>query len=157
MAQILKLTLPRALTYALNSTSPKVDLSSTSLPDLDRITSTLTAMTPSPGLEAAWKKLYEAKAKVILITNGGEATTRGYVKNNGLEKLVDRVSSCDDVGVAKPDSKVYSRAHQICEQEGGSKGERWFVACHSWDVCAARQNGYVYHIQREEGEKADRC
>lgn len=143
ISQILKLTLPRALTYALKSTSPKVDLNSTSLPSLDKITSTLTAMTPSPGLEAAWKKLHEAGAKVILITNGSEGTTRGYVKNNGLEDLVDRVASCDDVGVAKPDARVYARANQICFEEGGKKekGERWFVACHSWDLCAARFNG----------------
>jgi 2-haloacid dehalogenase len=144
ISQILKLTLPRTLTFALTSTSPTtVSLTSTSLPSLDKITSTLTSLSPTPGLIKAWTKLQEANAKVILVTNGSESTTRGYVKNAGLEQLVDRVASCDDVGAAKPDARVYARAHQVCGEEGGDKdsGDRWFVACHAWDLCAARQNG----------------
>jgi 2-haloacid dehalogenase len=146
IVQILKLTLPRALTYALTSTHPtNVSLTSTSLPSLDKITSTLTSLSPAPGLIEAWTKLHEAGAKVILVTNGSEGTTRGYVKNAGLEKLVDRVASCDDVGAAKPDARVYARAHQVCFEEGGVKdqGDRWFVACHTWDLAAARYNGCV--------------
>lgn len=142
IAQILKLTLPRTLTFALQSTHPtSTSLTSHDLPDLSKITSTLTQLTPAPSLVTAWKSLQKAGAKVILVTNGSESTTQGYVKNNNLEALVCRVMSCDDVGAAKPDKRVYERAHEVCEEEGGKKEERWFVACHAWDVCAARKNG----------------
>jgi 2-haloacid dehalogenase len=69
--------------------------------------------------------------------------------------LVDEVISCDAVGRGKPDGKVYDVAWERCGEvvrgesgKGDDNGvkneervERWFVACHTWDVAAARKKG----------------
>jgi len=139
MAQILKLSLPRSLTVALNrkpSLSPD-----TPLPDLSPVTSLLAHLTPQPGLEECWKTLKEAKANVLVITNGAKKTTQGYIDQAGFGELVDDVRSCDEVGYAKPFAQVYTKAHEACEQVDSDKAERWFVAAHLWDLAAARKAG----------------
>lgn len=143
MAQILKLSLPRAITLAL---SRKPSLTDQSLPDLTPVTSQLAHLTPQPGLEQCWKTFKDAKANVLVITNGAKKTTQGYIDQAGLEDLVDDVRSCDEVGLAKPFAQVYTKAHEACEQvesKNGDKGERWFVAAHLWDLAAARKAGSV--------------
>ncbi len=76
-----------------------------------------------------------------MITNGSKSTTEGYIRQANLEKCVDEVQSCDEVGVAKPFGPVYEAALRLCEQQEGGGGERWFVAAHMWDVFAARKAG----------------
>ena len=141
MAQILKLSLPRAITLAL---ARKPSLTDQSLPDLSPVTSQLAHLTPQPGLEECWKTLKDAKANVLVITNGAKKTTQGYIDHAGLEALVDDVRSCDEVGYAKPFAQVYEGAHKACEQvegKNGGKAERWFVAAHLWDLAAAKKAG----------------
>lgn len=86
---------------------------------------------------------------MLIITNGSKATTEGYVKQAGLQDLVDDVRSCDEVGLAKPFVQVYEGALKACELvEGknkkrveGEETKRWFVAAHMWDLAAARKSG----------------
>lgn len=104
----------------------------------------LSALTPAPGLEAAFKQLHNAQANILLVTNGAKETTQGYVDQAGLSEYVGAVRSCDQVGKSKPFAEVYGMAHAACtELEGGEeKAEgRWFVAAHLWDLNAARKAG----------------
>lgn len=122
-----------------------------SLPDLSSVTSTLTRLTPQPGLGECWNLLKNQGANVLVITNGAKATTEGYISQAGLEGLVDDVRSCDEVGLAKPFAQVYGKAIEACDKveamggggdgKGKGKGERWFVAAHLWDLAAARKAG----------------
>jgi 2-haloacid dehalogenase len=146
IATILKSTLPRSIAFALRLTP---SASSSSIPDLSPVYAKLAHLTPSANLAGGFKRLKEDGAKVLIITNGAEATTQGYVDQAGLEEVVDRVKSCDEVGLGKPFGKVYEMAHRACDQilsmgnltgEAGS-GERWFVAAHMWDLHAARKAG----------------
>jgi 2-haloacid dehalogenase len=149
MALILKLSLPRAITLALGrqpSLSP-----SKPLPDLTPVTSQLAHLTPQPGLGECFKTLKnDAKANILVITNGAKQTTEGYIDQAGLSEFVDGVRSCDEVGLAKPFSQVYQGALDLCVQvetkDGNKDGEvekgaRWFVAAHLWDLAAARKAG----------------
>ena len=153
MALILKLSLPRAVTLALGR---KASLTPTRpLPDLTPVTSQLAHLTPQPGLSECFKTLKnEAKANVLVITNGAKQTTEGYIKQAGLTDYVDGVRSCDEVGFAKPFSQVYEGALDLCVKvemkngnRNGGEGEeiekrgRWFVAAHLWDLAAARKAG----------------
>jgi 2-haloacid dehalogenase len=142
MAQILKLSLPRAITLAL-SRKPSLNPEQP-LPDLTPVTSQLAHLTLQPGLEQCWKTLKDGKANVLVITNGAKKTTQGYIDQAGLGELVDDVRSCDEVGYAKPFAQVYTKAHEACEgveSKSGGKAERWFVAAHLWDLAAARKAG----------------
>lgn len=142
MAQILKLSLARAITLAL-SRKPSLNPNEP-LPDLTPVTSQLAHLTPQPGLEECWKLLKDSKANVLVITNGAKKTTQGYIDQAGLGELVDDVRSCDEVGLAKPFAQVYTKAHEACEAveaKNGGEAERWFVAAHLWDLAAAKKAG----------------
>jgi 2-haloacid dehalogenase len=168
IAQILKLTLHRSVHFALYGSSPtNTSLTSTSTAasapssseaadagaaaataysaKLQPVIDALTQLTPSPSLEPAWKTLTAAGAKVILVTNGAEAATRKYATMGGVDGYISEIISCDAVGKGKPDKKVYDAAHRAADRIGAGEGKegRWFVACHTWDVAAARKNGYV--------------
>ena len=101
----------------------------------------MTAHTPAPGLGEAFQLLSE-KGKVFIVTNGAQKTTEGYVHQAGLEKYVEAVKSCDEVGLSKPFPEVYAMANKTLDAYGKKEdGQRWFVAAHSWDLHAARKAG----------------
>lgn len=148
IAQILKLTLPRSLHFALSlpsSLSPPAN--EAPLPSLSPIYERLTTLTPAPGCVAGIRLLKSSKARVLIITNGSKATTEGYVSQASLEGVVDGVKSCDEVGVGKPLRAVYESALELCGGQVGQDGEgrmsRWFVAAHMWDLAGARKAGWV--------------
>ncbi|WVR06649.1 haloacid dehalogenase, type II [Kwoniella sp. DSM 27419] len=140
IAKILKSTLPYTLAAALRINPPSTD-------DLEPITSLLSSLTPTPGLEQALPLFKAAGATNIILTNGAEETTRGYCQQAGVLDDVDRIMSCDDIGYAKPHKEVYEAGLKACEEYEGSlnagkKGERWFVAAHLWDLVAAKKAGF---------------
>lgn len=149
ISQILTLSLPRAITFALGNTPSET---TNPLPDLGPITSKLTQLTPSPGAAEALKLLNDKgngkQVKVLVITNGSKSTTETYLSQAGLSKYVEEVKSCDEVGVGKPLDAVYASANELCAKSeesdlgnGKGKGERWFVAAHMWDLAAALKAG----------------
>ena len=79
---------------------------------------------------------------MILVTNGADAATRKYASKGGVDGYISEVISCDTLGCGKPDKRVYDAAHKVAERQGAKGGDdKWFVACHTWDVAAARKNG----------------
>jgi 2-haloacid dehalogenase len=112
----------------------------TLLPDLTPITSKLTELTAAPGLAECFTTISRSGGKIIIVTNGSKGTTEGYAEKAGLRDMVHDVVSCDEVGLAKPHREVYDAALRACS-EADAEGERWFVAAHAWDVCAARKAG----------------
>jgi 2-haloacid dehalogenase len=140
ISQVLTLTLPRALTFALTSTQSTSTSLETPLPDLTPITSKLTELTAAPGLAECFTTISRSGGKIIIVTNGSKGTTEGYAETAGVRSMVHAVVSCDEVGLAKPHREVYDAALLACS-EADAAGERWFVAAHAWDVCAARKAG----------------
>ncbi|WVQ96592.1 haloacid dehalogenase, type II [Kwoniella sp. CBS 9459] len=137
IASILKTSLPLSLSAALNIPPP-------SSSSLEPITSLLSSLPPAPTLRETFASLSESgTAKLIIVTNGAKETTEGYADKAGVKQYVERVLSCDDVGLAKPHKEVYEAANKTCEQlEGGQGGQRWFVAAHIWDLAAAKKAGF---------------
>ena len=61
------------------------------------------------------------------------------VKSNNLENIFDDLFSIEEVGVYKPDSKVYdipTKKYQI------QKNEVAFLSANTWDVSGAGNYGY---------------
>ncbi|RSH90798.1 hypothetical protein EHS25_009973 [Saitozyma podzolica] len=132
ISQVLTLTLPRALTFALTSTQSTSTSLETPLPDLTPITSKLTELTAAPGLAECFTTISRSGGKIIIVTNGSKGTTEGYAEKAGVRSMVHAVVSCDEVGLAKPHREVYDAALLACS-EADAAGERWFVAAHAWD------------------------
>lgn len=120
------------------------------------------ALPARDGLKECFEVLRGAGWDVLACTNGGRGGTEGYFRGAGVEGVSgDAVVSCDEVGggVAKPDLRVYGAVNELLdgrdggEARGKKKGNRWFVAAHSWDLIAARKAGFrTAWVAHEEGD-----
>lgn len=104
----------------------------------------VTSLRPRPGLKTCFDGLRTAGWSVLGVTNGGKETSLNYYKLANIELDADHLLSCDDVGAAKPDFRVYINANRDLTFKGLSEaeGDRWFVAAHAWDLIAARKTGF---------------
>ena len=85
------------------------------------------------------KSLKEKNYKLAILSNGTPALLNQLVKSNNLENIFDDIFSIEEVGVYKPDSKVYDmpiKQYQI------QKNEVAFLSANTWDVSGGGNYGY---------------
>ena len=84
-------------------------------------------------------KLKEKNFKLAILSNGTPSLLNELVKSNNLENLFDDLFSIEQVGIYKPDSKVYDmpvKKYQI------KKNEVYFLSSNTWDVSGGGNYGY---------------
>ena len=107
-----------------------------------------------PGLKKCFDGLRNAGWDVYGVTNGGHQLSINYYKLADIELAGDHLISCDDIGVAKPDVRVYANANQRFDAKGLG-AERWFVSAHGWDLLAAKKAGFkTAYLYVEEHDPA---
>jgi len=74
-----------------------------------------------------------------ILSNGSPDMLDSAVTHSGLDKHLDYVLSVADVGVYKPDSRVYQ---MVIDQMGVEKDEVCFVSSNTWDAQAAANFGF---------------
>ena len=85
------------------------------------------------------KSLKEKNFKLAILPNGTPALLNELVKSNNLENIFDDIFSIEEVGVYKPDSKVYdipTKKYQILRNEIA------FLSANTWDVSGGGNYGY---------------
>ena len=85
------------------------------------------------------KKLKDKNYKLAILSNGTPTLLKELVKINNLDNIFDDIFSIEDVGVFKPDSKVYDIPiikYKI------QKKEIAFLSANSWDVSGGGNYGY---------------
>ena len=85
------------------------------------------------------KTLKEKKFKLAILSNGTPTLLNELVKSNKLHNLFDDLFSIEQVGIYKPDSKVYDlpiKKYQI------EKNEVAFLSANTWDVSGGGNYGY---------------
>ena len=85
------------------------------------------------------KSLKEKNLKLAILSNGTPDLLYQLVKSNNLENIFDDLFSIEEVGVYKPDSKVYdipTKKYKI------QKNEVAFLSANTWDVSGAGNYGY---------------
>ena len=85
------------------------------------------------------KLLKKKDFKLAILSNGTPALLNQLVKNNNLEKIFDDIFSIEEVGIYKPDYKVYYipiNKYQI------KKIEVVFLSAITWDVSGSGNYGY---------------
>ena len=96
-------------------------------------------LSPYKEVTETLKTLKEKKFKLAILSNGTHALLNELVKNNNLENLFDDLFSIDDVGVYKPDPKVYDIP---IKKYGFEKNEIAFLSANTWDVSGGGNYGY---------------
>lgn len=97
--------------------------------------------------------LKAAGKKTAILSNGSPDMLDGAVSSAGIETLLDAVLSVEDVGVFKPDTRVYQ---MVLDRFGCDAREVLFVSSNGWDVAGAARFGFNVAWVNRAGEPQDR-
>ena len=78
--------------------------------------------------------------KLAILSNGATEMLNAVVMHNKLDVMLDAVLSVDEVGIFKPDPRVYQLS---CDRFGLGREEIGFVSSNGWDAAGARTFGFT--------------
>ena len=96
-------------------------------------------LSPFKEVPETLKKLKERNFKLAILSNGTPSLLDELVKSNNLDKLFDDIFSIEEVGIYKPDSRVYDlpiKKYKI------KNSEVMFLSANTWDVSGGGNYGY---------------
>ena len=96
-------------------------------------------LSPFKEVPEVLKSLKEKDFKLAILSNGTPSLLNELVKSNNLEDIFDNIFSIEEVGVYKPDSKVYDlpiKQYQIRTNEVA------FLSANTWDVSGGGNYGF---------------
>ena len=92
-----------------------------------------------PEVKEVLNNLKKKNYKISILSNGTPALLNELVSSNNLDNFFDDIFSIEEVGIYKPDSKVYDlpiKKYQI------KKDEVAFLSANTWDVSGGGNFGY---------------
>tara|TARA_Y100001970_G_C14166923_1_gene821857 strand:- start:832 stop:1494 length:663 start_codon:yes stop_codon:yes gene_type:complete len=92
-----------------------------------------------PEVKKTLNKLKEKNYKLAILSNGTPNLLKQLVTSNSVETIFDDLFSIEEVGIYKPDTRVYDLPvikYQI------QKNEIIFLSANTWDVSGAGNYGY---------------
>ena len=96
-------------------------------------------LSPFEEVPEVLKSLKEKNFKLAILSNGTPSLLNELVQSNKLDNLFDDIFSIEEVGIFKPDSKVYDipiKKYKI------KKNEVTFLSANTWDVSGGGNYGY---------------
>ena len=96
-------------------------------------------LSPYPEVKEVLKCLKVKKYKLAILSNGTPTLLNGLIDSNNLDNIFDNVFSIEEVGIYKPDAKVYDipiKKYQIKNEEIA------FLSANTWDVSGGGNYGY---------------
>ena len=96
-------------------------------------------LSPFSEVKIVLKKLLEKNYKLAILSNGTPELLNYLIKNNNLQNIFDDIFSIEEVGIFKPDSRVYDlpvNKYKI------KKEEIMFLSANTWDVSGGGNYGY---------------
>ena len=96
-------------------------------------------LSPYEEVEEVLKKLKVKNFKLAILSNGTPSLLDELVKSNNFENLFDDLFSIEQVGIYKPDSKVY---HMPIKKYKIEKNDVVFLSANTWDVSGGGNYGY---------------
>ena len=96
-------------------------------------------LSPYPEVKEVLSSLKKKNYKLSILSNGTPALLNELVKSNNLENIFDDIFSIEEVGIYKPDSRVYDmpiKKYQIKSEEIA------FLSANTWDVSGGGNYGY---------------
>ena len=96
-------------------------------------------LSPYPEVPEVLKSLKEKNYKLSILSNGTPSLLNELVRSNNLENLFDNIFSIEEVGIYKPDSRVYDmpiKKYKIQNNEVA------FLSANTWDVSGGGNYGF---------------
>ena len=97
------------------------------------------ALNTFPEVKDVLNKLKEKNYKLAILSNGTPALLNELVKSNNLDNIFDDIFSIEEVGIYKPDAKVYDMPIKKYKIQ---KEEVVFLSANTWDVSGGGNYGY---------------
>ena len=97
------------------------------------------ALSPFKEVPETLKKLKERNLRLAILSNGTPSLLTQLVKNNNIDNLFDDLFSIEEVGIYKPDAKVYDIPIKKYKIE---KSQVAFLSANTWDVSGGGNYGY---------------
>ena len=92
-----------------------------------------------PEVNEVLKKLKEKKYKIAILSNGTPSLLNDLVMSNNLDNIFDDIFSIEQVGIYKPDAKVYNIPIQKYKIKNY---EIVFLSANTWDISGGGNYGY---------------
>jgi len=92
-----------------------------------------------PEVPEVLAQLKEGGARLGILSNGSPKMLDAAVSSAGLSDVLDAVLSVEDVGIFKPDAKVYQLA---VDRMGVGGDEISFQSSNRWDIAGAKAFGF---------------
>jgi 2-haloacid dehalogenase len=119
----------------------------------DRLMKLYLTLDPFPDVPDALKQLKAAGLRTAILSNGSPMMLDTAVKAAKLESLLDAVLSVEEVGVFKPDRRVYQLA---VDRLGISASAIAFQSSNAWDAYAASAFGMKVVWCNRYGQRPER-
>jgi 2-haloacid dehalogenase len=119
----------------------------------DRLMKLYLTLDPFPDVPDALKQLKEAGLRTAILSNGSPTMLDAAVKAAKLEPMLDAVLSVEEVGVFKPDPRVYQLA---VNRLGISASAIAFQSSNAWDAYAASAFGMKVVWCNRYGQRPER-
>jgi 2-haloacid dehalogenase len=101
---------------------------------------------PFADADPALLTLRDAGVRLAILSNGTRSMLRDAVQGAGWDNVFAAVLSVDEVGVFKPDPRVYALVEQ---RTGVAPAAAVFVSANAWDSAGAARAGFrVVRLQR---------
>ena len=96
-------------------------------------------LSPYPEVKEVLEDLKKKNFKIAILSNGTTDLLNELIESNKLNNLFDDIFSIEEVGIYKPDSKVYDMPiKRYCIK----KNEIAFLSANTWDVSGGGNYGY---------------
>ena len=96
-------------------------------------------LSPFKQVQEVLRSIKEKNLKLAILSNSTPALLNQLVKINNLDNLFDDLFSIEEVGIYKPDSKVYDMPINKYKIQ---KNEVAFLSANTWDVSGGGNYGY---------------
>lgn len=96
-------------------------------------------LSPYPEVSAALKRLRDMGLPLAILSNGSVFSINSVVQGSGLQEHFTQLLSVEQVGVFKPDPRVYAFA---CRELALPASQILFVSSNAWDASGARHFGF---------------
>ena len=106
-----------------------------------------------PDVTGALTRLRAGGKKTAILSNGAPKMLDAAVASAGLTELLDAALSIEDVGIYKPDRRVYQLA---VERMGMAPGRICFVSTNAWDASGAAHFGFRVAWMNRFGQTPER-
>ncbi len=106
-----------------------------------------------PEVKEILTALKQKAVKTAILSNGSPPMLSAAVESAGLEDLIDAVLSIEEVGIYKPDPRVYQLA---CDRLGVKASEISFQSSNAWDAAGAANFGMNVVWINRFGQKRER-